>query len=123
MLSKALFILLLTAALTSLSACIFTPKTALNQPYAEQCVMSTRQLKLDTMNIGGGYICHGNSGRDATACLAAIGIVMPASSLIISGSIVVINNSVHWLEYHGSCDDGLLTEFSVIFKSKLIQTE
>ncbi|WP_339671888.1 hypothetical protein [Dasania marina] len=109
--------------LALLSGCIFSPKTASQQPYSEQCNMQTRRLSLSTNNISGSYVCHGSTGDDAKACLAAFGIVVPAGSFIISGSIVVANNSLHWLEYHGTCDQGLLNEVTHIFKRKTRQSQ
>ncbi|MCR8922288.1 hypothetical protein NO559_05860 [Dasania sp. GY-MA-18] len=80
--------------------------------------MQTRKLSLSSNSIKHSYSCHGHSGHDAKACLAALGIVVPAGSFIISGSIVAANNTLHWLEYHGSCDEGLLKEVARAFKRR-----
>ncbi|WP_019531611.1 hypothetical protein [Dasania marina] len=114
---------LISSLLPVLAGCIFTPKTAGQQPYSEQCSMQTRRLSLSTNNLSHSYICHGGPSDDAKACLAAFGIVVPAGSFIISGSIVVANNSLHWLEYHGTCDQGLLNEVTHIFKRKTRQSQ
>ena len=49
----------------------------------------------------------GNLYCNDEACLAVI-LAVSAGSVIVSGSIVLTNNTVHWLEYQGSCDDGYL---------------
>lgn len=71
--------------------------------------MATRSLDLDyeTMSVGS---C-GGSDEAAAACLAIFGIVIPVGSLVASGSVVLVGNTLHWLEYHGTCDDGLLWSF------------
>ena len=42
------------------------------------------------------------SGCNDNECIAAL-LAVFAGSAIISGSIVVTNNTVHWLEYQGTC--------------------
>lgn len=45
--------------------------------------------------------CH-----DQVCLTAALAVF--AGSAIISGSIVLTANTVHWLEYQGTCSDGYL---------------
>ena len=45
--------------------------------------------------------CH-NSKKNP-ACLLGIAVVVPAASLVVSGSVVLAGNTLHWLEYQGRC--------------------
>ena len=47
-------------------------------------------------------------------CLAAA-LVISAGSVLISGSIVLTGNTVHWLEYQGTCSDGYLNTAKQLF--------
>jgi len=47
-------------------------------------------------------------------CLAAA-LVVSAGSVVISGSIVLTGNTVHWLEYQGTCSDGYLNAAKQLF--------
>jgi hypothetical protein len=47
-------------------------------------------------------------------CLAAA-LVVSAGSAVISGSIVLTGNTVHWLEYQGTCSDGYLNSAKKLF--------
>jgi hypothetical protein len=60
---------------------------------------NSMSLKVYAENIGGS--CHTNE-------CAAAALAVFAGSAIISGCIVIANNTVHWLEYQGSCTDGYL---------------
>lgn len=72
--------------------------------------MLTRSLDLDYKEMSPAA-CNGGGAEAAAVCFAALGIVIPAGSLVVSGSIVLTGNTLHWLEYHGTCDDGLLWSF------------
>jgi hypothetical protein len=37
-----------------------------------------------------------------------MGVVIPAGSLVVSGSIVLSSNTLRWLEYQGHCDEGVI---------------
>jgi len=88
-----------------LSSCVFVPETSKNQKYADNCKMVTRQLSLSPKEISG-KLC--NDEDTAEVCLMVYGVVLPVSSFVISGSIVVIGNSLHWLEYQGPCSDSTI---------------
>jgi len=69
-----------------------------------RCQLSTKKLSLKAISHRVGFSCGGSE------CLVALGVsaLYTASTAVISGSIVLIGNTVHWLEKQGSCDDGLL---------------
>ena len=85
----------------NLVACAFVPKVEHSQTYAKNCEMYTKELTLDAISLGG-LDCGGN-----TSCFAVAGLI-PVTTFLVSGSIVLVGNTVHWLEYQGSCDEGLV---------------
>lgn len=84
----------------ALSACVVVPVE--DEVVASSCNTYTKSMTLKTVTANSG----GLNCRDE-ACLAVI-LAVSAGSLIVSGSIVLTNNTVHWLEYQGSCDDSFL---------------
>ncbi|MDW6005397.1 hypothetical protein [Vibrio mangrovi] len=87
-----------------LSACVVLPETAKEQDYAQTCEMSTRKLQLTIVKDDVG-VCHSiHSKEELLACLT-VGGVISSASLIISGSIVVVGNTIHWLEYQTTCSE------------------
>lgn len=85
----------------SLAACAFVPKVEREQSYAKQCDMYSKALTLDAVSLGR-LDCGGSS-----SCMALAGLI-PATTFLVSGSIVLVGNTLHWLEYQGSCDDGMV---------------
>jgi len=43
----------------------------------------------------------------AEICLASL-VASASSSIVVSSSIVLVGNTVHWLERQGRCEDGYL---------------
>jgi hypothetical protein len=91
--------LLISLALT-LSACIVVPKIDQEEANQSACKTYTRSMKLDVVVMNPG-------GCSDEYCLAAY-VAVFAGSAIISGSIVLTGNTVHWLEYQGTCSDSYL---------------
>jgi len=114
----------------SLTSCVYVP--VVDEPDASaSCKTYTKTMSLNTIemsekiNIGAG----GDCGRNDCAALALAGvIVVTAGSAIISGSIVLTGNTIHWLEYQGTCSDGYLSKAKKLFldtigKSKPAEAE
>lgn len=102
------------------SACAFVPKTDSHQPYANKCDMVTKRLTLDKPTSNQTINCQKDMhGGDFVSCLVIAGVIIPAGSLVISGSIVLVNNTIHWLEYQGSCDKRQLTKNTQAFKQQI----
>lgn len=101
---------LLLASVFLVTACAFYPSTSKLQDHADECNMATRSLDLDyeTLSVNN---CAGVGAEGGVLCLAGMGVIIPVGSLVASGSIVLVGNTLHWLEYHGTCDDGLLWSF------------
>ena len=58
------------------------------------------EWKLTLAEINDVNICQ-SSAKDAAYCILAIGVVIPAGTFVVSGSIVIVGNTLHWLEYQG----------------------
>lgn len=86
----------------SISSCVFVAETSGKQKYADNCNMFTKQLVLSAQEIKG-QLC--DQDDSAEVCLMIYGVILPVSSFVISGSIVLIGNTLHWLEYQGPCNE------------------
>ena len=86
-------------------SCSFVPEITDEQKYASKCDMVTKNLTLSVRQIDGN-LC--SSSDDIEACLMVYGIVIPAGSFVISGGIILVGNTLHWLEYQGTCEDSAL---------------
>jgi len=84
------------------TSCAFVPVRKPLLATKDDCQMLTRELALESIKITQDGSCSGNS--------CAIFIVIPASTFLVSGSIVAIGNTLHWLERNGTCDDGLIKQ-------------
>ncbi len=90
------------AAATMLSSCaLFTPELSKNQSYREEC-----ELKTEHLDLGVTVIPWAETEGCDERCLILPALVS-GSTLVVSGSIVLTNNTLHWLEYQGKCHLGL----------------
>lgn len=104
---------LAAALLLALSACVYVPVVD-RQSESPNCKTFTQSMSLDKIemqrNIG--YGCHEGG---CLAALLATATVVSAGSAVISGSIVLTGNTLHWLEYQGTCSDGYLSKTKQLF--------
>ena len=91
------------ALLILLPACAFYPKTQYSVE-VKRCDLAFKKLTLDVTSSS--IRCQGNS-KSAGACVILAGVISGGSA-IVSGSIVLVGNSLHWLEKQGKCDDSFL---------------
>ena len=102
-----------------LSSCaVFYPDRDIRQP--RNCELATKSLELEAKRMRvPDEICAGFSHCDFLLVTAA---VVPIGSFIVSGSIVVVNNTVHWVEKQGRCDDSAtqraISEFASWFETQ-----
>ena len=89
------------------TSCAFVPKISDKQKYTENCNMFTKNLTLSATKIEG-QVCNDAKNNDLEACLMIFGVIVPAGSFIISGSIVLVGKTLHWLEYQGTCEEGII---------------
>lgn len=107
-----------------LAACIYVPVSN-HDAESATCKTITHSMSLDKLdsyetnanspnvvNIGS---CQGSSCAAFLAGIVAVAAAVSAGSVIISGSIVVTDNTIHWLEYQGTCSDGYLNNAKNLF--------
>jgi len=84
----------------ALSGCMVVPVVDNNEAASSGCKTYTRSMSLKAVGLQ-------PNGCNTEECLATV-LVIAAGSVLVSGSIVLVGNSVHWLEYQGTCSDGYL---------------
>lgn len=84
------------------TSCIFYPSVSDDQPYHKVCKTKTKQLSLEL--LAKDPICQNDNGGidDWASCLVLSGFIGSASA-VVSGSIVIVGNSIHWMEYSAKC--------------------
>lgn len=87
------------------TSCAFYPAVSPDQSYANDCEMKTRKLTLENEQLGF-FDCNQGS---AEACLILVAGV-PVATLAVSGSVVLLGNTLHWVEYHGRCETGFVSK-------------
>lgn len=80
-----------------LPSCIVVPRTV--EVYDPECRVVARHMDLQAVQIG--YIAH--CSNEGCAALIVAAAATATASAIISGSIVVIGNTVYWFEKQGRC--------------------
>ncbi len=98
---NVLRVLIPAVACTALAGCMAVPAVEYDDA-SLRCNTYTQSMTLKTVEWRSGDLYCNDE-----ACLAVI-LAVSAGSVIVSGSIVLTNNTVHWLEYQGSCEDGYL---------------
>ena len=87
-----------------LSACVALPVIDYSRPIP--CAMVTRELMLTVVEMRDAYRC-----QRADDCLAALalGSALFMASTVVSGSVVIVGNTLHWMESNGRCTNQTLT--------------
>lgn len=104
--------------LALLQACVAYPKQV-NDIDDKRCELMSRSHQLK-VNSNGLKILT-NTG-DPFGALLLSGIVFSVSS-VVSGSVVVIGNTVHFLEKQGRCDDSFLNQEILRHNTPLLKKE
>ena len=81
------------------------------------CELRSRKWELHVSEEEGGQLVKGMSQtlvycrEPECALYGLLAIVaVPVTSFIVSGSIVVVGNTIHWVEEQGMCDDSMTQE-------------
>lgn len=82
------------------SGCVFYPRTI--EYYDAQCEIRYRKLVLESEAMKESCSVPSSSDPEGRSCLAFV-VAMSAGSAIVSRSIVVVGNTVYWLERKGKC--------------------
>jgi hypothetical protein len=91
-----------------LTGCTFLPESQPNPQQKCNLFFPELKLKLNTQAYQPMTSPCVGGGDAVLVCLALMGVVIPAGSLVVSGSIVLSSNTLRWLEYQGHCDDGVI---------------
>jgi len=102
----------------TLSACVFVPVVDRYDDKNYSCQTFTKSMSLDTLEVHANIV-HGCNNQQCLVAALAAATVVSAGSAIISGSIVLTGNTVHWLEYQGTCSDGYLNVTRQLFLDSL----
>jgi len=86
-----------------ISACIALPAT--KEVTNNDCDLVTREMYVDSHTLGDFNYVNGAGSGEAIVVLAATALVIYSVSWVISGSIVLTGNSIHWLETKGRCNE------------------
>lgn len=102
-----------------MTACAFVPTVKSPDATQSACSFYTPEWTLGVKPIDERNFCRGARGDDAGLCLLTVGVIIPAGSLLVSGSIVLIGNTIHWLEYQGTCEEAEIQQKLRSFKNGL----
>ena len=99
--------------LLSLSGCaLVTPKF---ENKATKCKLTTKSMTLKVQPIKNHYL----NGCRNEGCV--VGAIAPfVISGIVSGSIYTLNNTIHWIEEEGRCDEGEINKKVTELKNSLV---
>jgi ABC-type multidrug transport system permease subunit len=92
-------IVLLLLIVTLMGGCVYLPNTT--DIYDKQCGTYHRHMSLELHQVG---VLAGCGNEACVAALVFFGVVTAASA-VVSGSVVLVGNVVHWLEWHGRCPE------------------
>lgn len=85
----------------TIAGCVFVPRQATS--FNEDCQIVQRHLKLDVALLTDKPPTNCSKKDDCVAMLALYA-GLAAGSAVVSGSIVMVGNTVYWLEEQGRCD-------------------
>ncbi len=83
-------------------SCAVVPVTKPHSARDRACGLSTHQWNLDLVKAG-----HYSASCNSPECILVTGVAAIAVvgvTAIVSGSIVLVGNVVHWVEQQGRCD-------------------
>ncbi len=108
----------------TLSACVYVPVVDEPDAASASCKTYTKSMSLETIELHGNIANQPgcNRGDCAATALASV-VVITAGSALISGSIVLTGNTLHWLEYQGTCSDGYLSKVKRLFLASIGQSK
>ena len=93
--------------------CLVTPTRDFETNIPADCKLVTKKLKLKV--IGDLNIVSGCDSPECVLILLTPGVV----SGTVSSSIMILNNTVHWIEKEGRCDDGSIKNAIELFTNSI----
>lgn len=86
-----------------ISACIALPATKENEN--SNCDLVSHEMYVDTVVLGMPDFSKSEGNGEAELLVIGTGLAIYSVSWVISGSIVLIGNTILWLETKGKCDE------------------
>lgn len=83
---------------------MFVPEVSEDYQAPVDCELLTKELDLKT-HTAEGEIHVRSCGHDQCMVQVAVYSVVPVGSFVVSGSIVLVGNTAHWLEKQGRCEN------------------
>ncbi len=115
------------------TSCISVPKEVIDSGSA--CQLSTHQYELIIVGSDKPYFealeekqkslpSCGTPGPIGSICASLLAgyVSVSAVSLVVSGSIVITGNTVHWIEKQGKCEDSQVQNFKENFTNSMLET-
>ena len=97
--------ILVVVFVAGIQGCTFLPEVQDKNPEYERCNLVTKKMNL--LMLGKLFNgCEGGGEGAAAYCLASA--LYSSTTAVVSGSIVLVGNTIHWLEKQGKCDDGIV---------------
>ena len=109
-------IITITLVFSLLQACVAYPKETFRKDY-ERCDLVSREYHL-TMNRGGLKMLMEGT-LDPLQALVLAGL-SASVTIVVSGSVVIVGNTIHFLEKQDSCDDSFLNEQVLVYIKPLL---
>lgn len=85
----------------------------------KRCDLIPREYSLKIGDVG--FKAPSAHPKDILGMLVISGIVLSATT-VVSGSFVLLGNTVHFLEKQGSCDDSFLNHQVLIYVAPLLES-
>lgn len=73
-----------------------------------RCNLETKKRELIIREEIKNSSSRSDVGNAINGLMLAIGSVYSATTFIVSGSVVLVGNTVHWMEKQGKCDDAFI---------------
>lgn len=93
-----------------------------SSPKLSACHTDTQSWELQTKALGSLQACQ-HASQLSGICVATFGVIVPLGSLIVSGSVYLIGNTLHWLEFQGRCDEGIVQRGLALFNADNMDIE
>jgi hypothetical protein len=115
---KKITLIILSLILTSCATILPKITTDLDN---NRCHLVTKKLTLDAI----AHPMLGDHCHDTDECLFILGVsaLYTITTSVISGSIVLVGNTVHWLEKQGKCDDSFINKYMNKHNRRLLNKE